>query len=78
MPAGEELSSLAQHGATMAIHLGVNHLQKIIVPTALPHYGADCPDCGDSPGDVAGSGLVVGTLEDIAEKVAAKGFRVRR
>jgi precorrin-4/cobalt-precorrin-4 C11-methyltransferase len=28
MPAGEELGSLAQHGATMAIHLGVNHLER--------------------------------------------------
>ena len=34
--------SLAQHGATMAIHLGVNHLEKILVEL-LPHYGADCP-----------------------------------
>ena len=42
MPAGEELASLAQHRATMAIHLGVNHLEKILVEL-LPHYGADCP-----------------------------------
>lgn len=30
MPAGEELASLAQHKATMAIHLGVKNLENIV------------------------------------------------
>ncbi|RBJ68320.1 precorrin-4 C(11)-methyltransferase, partial [Pseudomonas sp. MWU12-2534b] len=42
IPAAEEFASLAAHGATMAIHLGVNHLEKIVTDP-LPHYGADCP-----------------------------------
>ena len=74
MPAGEELSSLAQHGATMAIHLGVNHLQKIIAEL-LPHYGADCPIAVIHRATWPDQDWVVGTLEDIAAKVEAKGFR---
>ncbi|MHD0215550.1 SAM-dependent methyltransferase, partial [Corynebacterium diphtheriae] len=37
MPAGEDFDSLARHGTTMAIHLGVNHLEKIVAEL-LPHY----------------------------------------
>jgi precorrin-4/cobalt-precorrin-4 C11-methyltransferase len=74
MPTGEELVSLAQHGATMAIHLGVNHLEKI-VDELLPHYGADCPIAVIHRATWPDQDWVVGTLEDIAGKVQAKGFR---
>ena len=74
MPAGEELASLAQHGATMAIHLGVNHLEKILVEL-LPHYGADCPIAVIHRATWPDQDWVVGTLEDITDKVEAKGFR---
>jgi precorrin-4/cobalt-precorrin-4 C11-methyltransferase len=76
MPAGEELGSLAQHGATMAIHLGVNHLEKILAEL-LPHYGADCPIAVIHRATWPDQDWVVGTLEDIAGKVQAKGFGVR-
>ena len=42
MPERENLSALAQHGATLAIHLGVSHIHKI-VKELIPYYGADCP-----------------------------------
>ena len=42
MPEGEALGDLARHRATMAIHLGVSQLAKI-VEELLPHYGAECP-----------------------------------
>ncbi|QKJ35414.1 precorrin-4 C(11)-methyltransferase [Pseudomonas sp. MPDS] len=74
MPAGEELGSLAQHGASMAIHLGVNHLEKI-VSELLPHYGVDCPIAVIHRATWPDQDWVVGTLADIAEKVQAKGFR---
>ncbi|WLG97779.1 precorrin-4 C(11)-methyltransferase [Pseudomonas sp. FP198] len=74
MPAGEELASLAQHGATMAIHLGVNHLEKIVAEL-LPHYGTDCPIAVIHRATWPDQDWVVGTLEDIAGKVQAKGFR---
>lgn len=77
MPAGEELGSLAQHGATMAIHLGVNHLEKI-VDELRPHYGADCPIAVIHRATWPDQDWVMGTLDDIAAKVHAKGFAARR
>jgi precorrin-4/cobalt-precorrin-4 C11-methyltransferase len=41
MPAGEQLADLARHGSTLAIHLGIKNLARI-VEELLP-YGADCP-----------------------------------
>ncbi len=42
MPEGEDLSSLAQHKATLAIHLGVTRIHKIVAEL-IPFYGGDCP-----------------------------------
>ena len=42
MPKGEDLSSLAAHKATLAIHLGITRIHKI-VEELIPHYGKDCP-----------------------------------
>ncbi|WP_248802420.1 precorrin-4 C(11)-methyltransferase [Pseudomonas sp. MWU13-2100] len=74
MPAGEELSSLARHRATMAIHLGVKHLAEII-EELLPHYGADCPIAVIHRATWPDQDWVQGTLEDILVKVESKGFR---
>ncbi|MBX4135205.1 MULTISPECIES: precorrin-4 C(11)-methyltransferase [Pseudomonas] len=74
MPAGEDFASLARHGTTMAIHLGVNHLEKIVAEL-LPHYGADCPIAVVHRATWPDQDWVTGTLGDIAEKVVAKGFR---
>jgi precorrin-4/cobalt-precorrin-4 C11-methyltransferase len=74
MPAGEELASLAQHRATMAIHLGVNNLHKIVAELT-PHYGSDCPIAVVHRASWPDQDWVVGTLADIEDKVTAKGFR---
>jgi precorrin-4/cobalt-precorrin-4 C11-methyltransferase len=74
MPTGEDFDSLARHGTTMAIHLGVSHLEKIVAEL-LPHYGADCPIAVVHRATWPDQDFAVGTLRDIAEKVAAKGFR---
>ena len=42
MPAGEELSSLGQTCATLAIHLSIRNLRQI-ERDLTPFYGADCP-----------------------------------
>src|SRR4051812_4087524 len=42
MPEGESLDRLAASGATLAIHLSVTNLARV-VREMLPHYGADCP-----------------------------------
>ncbi|MGY4493440.1 precorrin-4 C(11)-methyltransferase [Pseudomonas sp. TE3610] len=74
MPEGEALHDLARHGATMAIHLGVQHLPKILLEL-LPHYGADCPIAVIHKASWPDQDWVTGTLADIEAKVAAKGFR---
>ncbi|RMR48613.1 Precorrin-4 C11-methyltransferase [Pseudomonas amygdali pv. mori] len=74
MPSGEELASLASHRATMAIHLGVNNLQRI-VDELVPHYGADCPIAVVHRASWPDQDWAVGTLADIHDKVQAKGFR---
>lgn len=42
MPAGEDLVNFARTGATLAIHLSVHVLEKVVADLT-PHYGADCP-----------------------------------
>src|SRR5258705_8138215 len=42
MPEGENLAAFAATGATLAIHLSVHVLDKVIAELT-PHYGADCP-----------------------------------
>ncbi|GBQ64736.1 precorrin-4 C11-methyltransferase [Ameyamaea chiangmaiensis NBRC 103196] len=42
MPARETLAAYAATGATLAIHLAIHALDRIVAET-LPHYGADCP-----------------------------------
>jgi precorrin-4/cobalt-precorrin-4 C11-methyltransferase len=74
MPAGEQLADLARHGATMAIHLGVSHLPRIVTEL-LPHYGSDCPIAVVHRATWPDQDWVSGTLADIEAKVHAKGFR---
>lgn len=42
MPGGETLGAFAVTGATLAIHLSIHVLSKV-VEELTPHYGADCP-----------------------------------
>ena len=42
MPIGEDLVNFAKTGATLAIHLSVHVLEKVVADLT-PHYGADCP-----------------------------------
>jgi len=42
MPEAEKLSLFAQSRATLAIHLSIHVLDKV-VEELTPHYGADCP-----------------------------------
>jgi precorrin-4/cobalt-precorrin-4 C11-methyltransferase len=74
MPAGEELGALASHRATLAIHLGVQHLPRI-VDELLPYYGADCPIAVVHRASWRDQDWVRGTLADIEARVAVKGFR---
>jgi precorrin-4/cobalt-precorrin-4 C11-methyltransferase len=74
MPTGEALADLARHGSTMAIHLGVRHLGRI-VEELLPHYGADCPIAVVHRASWPDQEWVLASLADIVERVAQKGFK---
>lgn len=73
MPERENLQSLAQHGATLAIHLGITRIHKI-VEDLLPFYGAECPVAVCYRTSWPDQDYVEGTLADIVEKVRDKGF----
>ena len=68
MPKGEELTKLAQSGATMAIHLSVNNLANV-VRALSPHYGPDCPTIVAVRASWPDELFIHGTLEDIRLKV---------
>ncbi|CCD39618.1 Cobalt-precorrin-4 C11-methyltransferase [Candidatus Paraburkholderia kirkii UZHbot1] len=72
MPEGEALADLARHRATLAIHLGVRHIERIVADL-LPHYGADCPVAVVFRASWPDEARVEGTLGDIAPKVRAAG-----
>jgi precorrin-4/cobalt-precorrin-4 C11-methyltransferase len=42
MPEGETLANFAATGATLAIHLSVHVLERVVAELT-PHYGPDCP-----------------------------------
>ncbi|WP_063549423.1 precorrin-4 C(11)-methyltransferase [Burkholderia territorii] len=68
MPEGEALGALAAHRATLAIHLGVRHLARI-VDEVLPHYGPACPVAVIYRASWPDEERVTGTLADIVDKV---------
>ena len=72
-PEREQLPALAKSRATLAIHLGVTHIHKI-VEELIPHYGADCPVAVCYRTSWPELDKVVGTLSDITAKVRAKKF----
>jgi len=72
-PERERLPELARSGATLAIHLGVTRIHKI-VEELIPHYGADCPVAVCYRTSWPDQDKIIGTLADIVEKVRAKKF----
>ncbi|MGB3623753.1 precorrin-4 C(11)-methyltransferase [Ketobacter sp. MCCC 1A13808] len=72
-PERERLPALAAIGATLAIHLGVTRIHKI-VEELIPHYGHDCPIAVCYRTGWPDQDKVIGTLDDIVEKVRAKKF----
>jgi len=91
MPERETLGTFAQTGATLAIHLAVHALDRIVAELT-PHYGADCPVAIVMRASWPDERKIVGTLgtieallaEDPMERtalvlvgpaLAAEGFR---
>jgi precorrin-4/cobalt-precorrin-4 C11-methyltransferase len=74
MPAGERLSSLAAHGATLAIHLGTQAIDEIVA-TLVPHYGEQCPIAVVARASWPDELILRGTLATIAAAVHATNVR---
>ena len=68
MPKGEDLATLGQSGATLAIHLSVRNLREI-ERQLIPLYGADCPVIVAYRVGWPDQAFLRGTLADIREKV---------
>ena len=73
MPEGEDLDTLGKSGATLAIHLSVNNLAKV-VRELTPHYGEDCPVVVAYRATWPDEQFIHGTLADIRAKVKEAGF----
>jgi precorrin-4/cobalt-precorrin-4 C11-methyltransferase len=70
MPKGESLAAFAATGATLAIHLAIHALDKIVAEL-IPFYGADCPVAVVAEASRPNEKIVRGTLDDIEKKLAA-------
>ena len=75
MPEREALERLAASGATLAIHLSIANLARV-VRALTPHYGADCPAVVAYRVSWPDERLIRGTLADIRAKV--KQARITR
>jgi precorrin-4/cobalt-precorrin-4 C11-methyltransferase len=73
MPEGEDLETLGRSGATLAVHLSVNNLARVVRELS-PLYGEDCPVVVAYRVTWPDQQLIRGTLSDIREKVKASGI----
>jgi precorrin-4/cobalt-precorrin-4 C11-methyltransferase len=73
MPVGEDLATLSQSGATMAIHLSIQNLE-IVTKELLPAYGPDCPVIVIFRASWPDEKILRGTLATIRQVVVAAGI----
>ena len=73
MPNKEDLQTFAMSGATIAIHLSVQNLAKVVRELS-PHYGNDCPVAVCYRVGWPDQEIIRGTLSTIRAKVKASGF----
>ena len=71
MPERETLANFAQTGATLAIHLSIHGLDRVVADLIGP-YGPDCPTAVVYRASWPDQRLIRGTLATIAAKVAAE------
>lgn len=68
MPEGETLTNFAATGATLAIHLSVQNLTRVVADLT-PAYGADCPVAVVYRASWPDEQIVRGTLADIEDRL---------
>ncbi len=71
MPTAERLASFAATGATLAIHLAITSIDRI-VSELTPFCGGDCPVAVVVRASWPDQRVMFGTLSDIAQLVAAE------
>ena len=71
MPDSEALAAFAATGATLAVHLAIHALDKVVAELT-PFYGADCPVAIVAHATQPQQRIVRGTLADIGAKLAAE------
>lgn len=70
MPEGETLAAFGATGATLAIHLAIHALDKVVAELT-PLYGADCPVAIVVKASWPDERVIRGTLGDIEARIAA-------
>jgi len=73
MPASESIEELAKHRATLAIHLSVNRIHKL-VKELTPYYGDQCPVAVCYKTSWPDQLKITGRLENIVAKVRQAGI----
>jgi precorrin-4/cobalt-precorrin-4 C11-methyltransferase len=71
MPESERLAAFAATKATLAIHLAIHTIDRI-VEELLPFYGADCPVAVVARASWPEQRILCGTLGDIGATIAAE------
>jgi precorrin-4/cobalt-precorrin-4 C11-methyltransferase len=71
MPEGESLAAFAATGATLAIHLAIHTLDRVVAEL-IPLYGADCPVAVVAYASWPEEKIVRGTLGDIGARLLAQ------
>lgn len=71
MPKGEQLAAFAATGATLAIHLAITSIDRIVTELT-PFYGGDCPVAIVARASWPEERVVRGTLGDIARLISAE------
>ena len=69
MPSGETLEAFAATGATLAVHLSIHVLDKVVAEL-VPHYGAECPAAVVYRASWPDERVIRATLGTIAAEVA--------
>ncbi|WP_029621063.1 precorrin-4 C(11)-methyltransferase [Pseudorhizobium marinum] len=71
MPDGETLAGFGATGATLAIHLAIHAIDRVVAEL-LPFYGTDCPVAIVVRASWPEERIIRGTLSDIEAKLAAE------
>jgi len=73
MPPGETLAAFAATGATLALHLAINHVERVR-DELVPHYGVDCPVAVVALASQPGETVVRGVLAELPQLVREAGM----